>query len=67
MVVIRIGGHGHEDLIESKPCKNCISIMQQLNIKQVSYTTNNDGFNTEKITQIKTQHLSQMARKIKQV
>lgn len=66
-MVIRIGGHGHEDLIESKPCINCIHIMQQLNIKQVSYTTNNEGFNTEKITEIKTHHLSQMARKIKQI
>ena len=46
--------------------------MQNLNIKHVTYTTsaikkNICVFNTEKITQIKTHHMSQMTRKIKQV
>ena len=68
MIVIRIGGHGHQDLIESKPCVNCVRVMQNLNIKHVTYTTSTvkknicGVFNTEKITQIKTHHMSQMTR-----
>ena len=61
MIVIRIGGHNHSELIESKPCAQCVCTMRALNIKRVLYSKKNLLHN-ERITDINTTHTSQMYR-----
>lgn len=52
MVVIRI--NAHDELVNSKPCTNCIKLMKEFGIRKVSYSTP-QGMVTELVKNIVSQ------------
>jgi deoxycytidylate deaminase len=50
ILVIRIDNHGN--LINSKPCNNCIEMMRKYGIKKISYSNENGIIITESIKNI---------------
>jgi deoxycytidylate deaminase len=47
LIVIRV--NSFEDLCESKPCQNCLRLLQQYGIRKVTYSTANGLLITENI------------------
>jgi hypothetical protein len=56
IIVIRENNNG--DLLNSKPCKNCIEIMKKYCIKNIEYSYINNTIVKEKLKNIKTEHTS---------
>lgn len=56
LTVIRIGKDSK--LMNSKPCKNCIAFMKKYSIKNVAYSNSNGIIVSEKIKEIKSNHIS---------
>jgi len=54
MVVIRI--NGKNELVNSKPCENCIYYLRLYGIKNVYYSNENGEIVKEKITEICSEH-----------
>jgi len=54
MVVIRI--NTKNELVNSKPCENCIYYLRLYGIKNVYYSNENGEIVKEKITEIESEH-----------
>lgn len=61
IVVLRIDMNGN--LAESKPCKSCLNVLKQLNIKNVYYSSKN-GIIKESVRGLESEHLSGYMRNI---
>lgn len=64
IIVIRIGGHGHNSVINSRPCQNCINYMKNIGIKKIYYSNEDGNFTGEHITYMESNHLSMAARRL---
>ena len=49
-------------ILNSKPCSECIKTMKSLRIRRVYYSIDDGSLVYEKISDIKSSHLSQMTR-----
>lgn len=62
LLVIRIGGNGKNNFINSKPCKHCINYMKTLGIRKVYYSDDNGDIIYEKISNMQSEHISMLRK-----
>lgn len=62
IVVIRIGGNGHNKIINSRPCRECVKYMKAVGMKKIYYSNDNNEFTGENILHMESNHLSLAAR-----
>ena len=60
IIVYRVGND--DQLLESKPCSECIKVLKKFNVKGVYYSKRNGTICYERIRNIKSNHLSQLTR-----
>lgn len=61
IVVIRINHNG--DTVNSRPCYNCLKMMQDIEIKNIFYTTSSSGFICERVQDmisIQSSHITRL-------
>lgn len=56
MYVIRV--NNKDEMLNSKPCQNCINVMTMFGIKNIYYSIDGGELKKEKISELETEHQS---------